>query len=275
MNATEERTKPVRIGTNAAHIQLLMGVFSMAGTEEWPFRDAVRATWMRQPGVCKLSQQPLEGCTVYAAFVLGNDGHQDSGEDRDLVILDTFENMNEGKSRSWFHLAATKYPWATHIMKLDLDAFPHVPYILDNLGSHGKACKNVYGGMLVTPCGEGKPYWPPCGCGPPVNSDFLSYESGDPNCFSYAQGGMYFLSRQLAEGAAAPGGWWDNEVLSNCYPEDSVTGRAVMKYGREKKQCVSFVSWPRDKAGHHQPGPPARWSCRFHHPTPSPVSAKR
>uniref|UniRef100_A0A7S1QHT4 Hexosyltransferase n=1 Tax=Alexandrium catenella TaxID=2925 RepID=A0A7S1QHT4_ALECA len=274
MNATEKRTKARQIGTNAtARIQLLIGVFSMAGTTEQPFRDVVRATWMSQPGVCKLAPQPLRGCSVYVAFVLGNDGHQDRSE-RDLVILDTFENMNEGKSRSWFHTAATEHPWATHVMKLDLDAYPRLPYILDSLGSHGRECKNVYGGILIASnCGH--PYLPPCGCGPPLNSDFLSYASGDPDCFAYAQGGMYFLSRELAEGAAAPGGWWDNEVLSNCYPEDSVTGRAVMKYGREKKQCVSFVSWPRDKAGHHQPGPPARWSCRFHHPTPSPVSAKR
>jgi len=230
---------------DGTHIKIVVGVFSVAYTEEQAYRDVVRSTWMRQPGVCRLSASPLSEhwlpsskCSVYATFVLGNDGVREEAEEG-LTVIPIKENMDEGKSRVWFNFAAGSWPWATHIMKMDMDAFPHFSYVLGQISSHASPCKHVYGGVMYSY--TGLVYLPKAGCGPPHGTDFLKYDIADQDCFSYAQGAMYFLTRELAAKASQSGQWWDLDTREHCYPEDVTTGHAIKRYGVDNGICVSAL----------------------------------
>merc|ERR1712187_340720 len=46
-------------------------------------------------------------------------------------MLDIEENMNFGKTYSFFHEASAHFPWASQIAKCDLDVFPYLTELLD------------------------------------------------------------------------------------------------------------------------------------------------
>jgi len=84
----------------------------------------------------------------------------------------------------------------------------------------------------------------------------MKYAADDEDCYSYMQGGFYFMTRKLASRVAQEGGWWDAEV-KNCHPEDITTGHAIQKYAVERGICVAALKfdgwdayWHPDVAGH-------------------------
>lgn len=238
-----------------AHLRLVIGVFSRAGRHDAPYRQVIRSTWMQQRGVCTLpSAGPASDCNVYATFVVGNNGGWSTGEG-DLTVLPMKENMNGGKTRAWFEHATTHYGWATHVAKMDTDAFPYVQLILTALGGFAASCDNVYGGVPVTCTGEA--YCPPRGCGYSVGDDFMQYRyrGNMADCFSYMQGGFYVLSFGLAANASKSGGWWHRES-KRCFPEDALSGRAIQHFARESGICVAALKFASNAAFWHRPGKP-------------------
>jgi len=229
---------------------VVIGVFSRAGCKDAPFREVIRTTWMSLPGVCKLSSSgPRANCSVYVTFVFG--GGQANGE-KDVTILPIKENINCGKTPSWFQHAATTYPWATHVAKMDMDAFLHVSAFVNVLRNFSSGCENVYAGHSYV-SSEDRPWLPPKGCGHPVGSDFLAYQTtrSPGSCWSYMQGGFYVLSRELAKNVSQPGGWWQEES-QNCRDEDAITGHAIYRYAVERDLCVAALKFQR-KVFWHDP----------------------
>lgn len=250
----EKERKDLNLKREVDHAapKVIVGVFSKAGCEDVPYRDAIRSTWMQQPLVCNLSDfSPPASCRVYVTFVLGNNGAA-TGE-TDLTILPTEENMNCGKTWAWFRYASKRYNWAKYIVKMDMDAFPHFSSFLAGLQRHRleHKCRNVYGGRPWR-CGNKVYDCPSPSCGFPVKGDFMRYEVDDPSCYSYMQGGFYLLSRKLAKNVSRLGGWWHNQSR-RCFPEDSVTGHAIQKFAARHDICVSaFLFHYRDFYWHNE-----------------------
>jgi len=163
----------------------------------------------------------------------------------DVTVLDIQENMNRGKTRDWFHYAAAKYAspelGITHIGKMDTDAYLDVGILIPTLTGFAAGCPNAFGGRSWT-CEKGA-FCPPAGCGLPVGDDFLAYKSKDPGCWSYMQGGFYFMSSLMAHNVSEAGGWWHNQG-KRCLPEDVMAGRAVASWGRtkERTRCMHVVN---------------------------------
>jgi len=239
-------------------IELVVGVFSGAGSEARPYRDVIRDTWLRQPYVCSLSEGRSDACSVYVTFVVGNDRDQDPAE-ADVTILPIKENMDEGKTRVWFQFAATQWPWGTHIMKMDLDAFPYFSNVLRMIGGSSHfSCRNVYGGNMMS--WSGAPFMPSRPCGLPLRNNFMKYEHDDPDCFAYAQGAMYLLTRELAANASKAGEYWDLETREHCYPEDVMTARALKHYGKDHDVCISALDLQWGEARWHVAGNATKWT---------------
>eukprot|EP00411_Alexandrium_monilatum_P024962 CAMPEP_0175330174 /NCGR_PEP_ID=MMETSP0095-20121207/587_1 /TAXON_ID=311494 /ORGANISM="Alexandrium monilatum, Strain CCMP3105" /LENGTH=329 /DNA_ID=CAMNT_0016627345 /DNA_START=42 /DNA_END=1027 /DNA_ORIENTATION=+ len=127
-------------------LAVVAGVFSRVGSEDRPFREVVRSTWMARPYICTLKQRsgPEEGCLMYVTFVVGKNGTVP--DDEDVTVLPIRENMDCGKSPAWFRYASTTYRWATHIIKMDMDAFPYVPTLVAAIRDFPTGCQNLYGG---------------------------------------------------------------------------------------------------------------------------------
>merc|ERR1712107_247725 len=102
---------------------------------------------------------------------------------------------------SIFSAFLQKFPWATHIGKLDTDTFPYVNRLV------GRVPEGRYSivGQIYDFHGCGGPYYsPPPDCGLPVDNNFMKYRveratrrdaSTDEPCWSYPQGGLYLISR--------------------------------------------------------------------------------
>jgi len=216
-------------------LAVVAGVFSRVGSEDRPFREVVRSTWMARPYICTLKQRsgPEEGCLMYVTFVVGKNGTVP--DDEDVTVLPIRENMDCGKSPAWFRYASTTYRWATHIIKMDMDAFPYVPTLVAAIRDFPTGCQNLYGGRTRLPR-----YWEP---NPalrkrPIGGDFL--KCGTKGCWSYMQGGLYLLSAELARNASRPGGWWQ-EASKKCHSEDVTAGQAIHKYAMVNGICVGAL----------------------------------
>lgn len=224
---------------------MVLGVFSTLRPEDRPYRDMIRTTWMQQPLVCSVVDSKKSTCKVFVAFVVGRSGNFSiDADEEDLVVLPSEENMNCGKTREWFHTASNKYSWASHVAKMDMDAFLHVSTLLKVLRDFPSSCPHVFGGRSWS-CFDSSEWCPPDGCYGhyPKNHDFFSYDftpkGKDARCWSYMQGGFYFMSQQLAAAISEEKGWWDRYSRETCHPEDSVAGQAVTRYGLENNLCVA------------------------------------
>eukprot|EP00421_Protoceratium_reticulatum_P042743 CAMPEP_0168444680 /NCGR_PEP_ID=MMETSP0228-20121227/45174_1 /TAXON_ID=133427 /ORGANISM="Protoceratium reticulatum, Strain CCCM 535 (=CCMP 1889)" /LENGTH=87 /DNA_ID=CAMNT_0008459131 /DNA_START=39 /DNA_END=298 /DNA_ORIENTATION=+ len=84
------------------------------------------------------------------------------------------ENMNNGKSYTFFQYASNAWKWATHIGKTDLDTYPYFDKFVDSVSHHhdGDTCEEFLGhpNFCTTPgiC-------PPANCGSPLDGDFMKY----------------------------------------------------------------------------------------------------
>uniref|UniRef100_A0A7S4SRM9 Hexosyltransferase n=1 Tax=Alexandrium monilatum TaxID=311494 RepID=A0A7S4SRM9_9DINO len=234
------------------NVAVVVGVFSRAGCEDVPFRQAIRSSWMTLPEVCALTPAgPKPHCSLYVTFVVGQGGKADEdSSEPDLTVLPMEENLNCGKTPAWFNFAATQYTWATHIVKMDTDAFPFVHTLLASIHYFPPLCENVFGGRSwVTPAQGGNE----SERGLPVNNNFLKCGPDKAKgCWSYMQGGLYLLTTELARKVSAPGGWFQEES-KKCLPEDLVTGRAVHRYALEKGICVSALRFWKGKEYWHNP----------------------
>mmetsp|Transcript_94648 Transcript_94648/g.229901 ORF Transcript_94648/g.229901 Transcript_94648/m.229901 type:complete len:318 (+) Transcript_94648:71-1024(+) len=219
-------------------IQLILGVMTVP--QEGPYREVVRQTWLRQAGVCYWKLQRQENCSVYVAFVIGKNGtggrtvsaanvsdeelrssHQEPG----MLVLDTVENMDRGKSGVWFSTALNMFPWATHIAKSDMDTYPFLHKLLYRMNQYRNCTSQMdpyeYMGTIW-----GR--W----LGLYFNNSCPSSKCGAFNfgpTFGYMQGGFYILSRPLVEKIN-----WNIRLG----PEDQVIGEAVDLAAAQQNFCV-------------------------------------
>jgi len=255
-------------------VLMVVGIFTTRSSQDEPFREVIRSTWMTQPGVCRLKEirrPPLE-CFLFATFVVGIPGfvanangvelqercqHDVEADLRgpnetDLLVVNASEDINCGKTRSWFEYASQQYTMATHIGKMDMDAFldtRRFEALLQDF--HPKAiCPYVYGGR---PWHCHNDLCPPLHCGRPKGTDFREYSVGDPACWTYMQGGFYYMSRALAQATSVPGGFWNfaGEISGDCLPEDVLAGSAINNWARETGSCVSVLNMAGQEAIWH------------------------
>lgn len=133
-------------------VKMLIGVLS-AGYES-RYRDVHRRTWMKSSGpmkVCRVEAPTIvthtapPHCSIFATFLLGSDPRFDAQvtkeaaihKDITLVLRDDgVPVQDDGLSNDslawtvktkvfhWFRLATERFPWATHVMKMDMDTYP-------------------------------------------------------------------------------------------------------------------------------------------------------
>jgi len=226
-----------RANTSFEEGALILGVFSISSATE--YQEVIRNTWMNQRGVCNLMGErvPRAGCSVYAAFVMGRDFRSDSSWTPlgDGLYLDIEENMNRGKTITFFRYAARLFPWATHIAKMDMDAFPHLHKVVTSLYGSEKPCRAKYeywGGKFgFINCENtqwGRSFTDNC----PDDSCVKKLP-----CADQMDGGMYGLSRDLALEATEPGDVWAKGARGK---EDAVTGRKLHEWSHRHQKCVSM-----------------------------------
>lgn len=261
-----QRTLSMRL----SHLKCsFLGVFCSADDHE--YREVIRATWMRsaimrQGGVCLLSDGHAPGCSVYVTFVIGAKPGAGAASDfpppkqspsrrnkqaawnrdaaksylyafqRDVLLLNITENMNAGKTYEYFKVAAEAFPWATHIGNMDLDTYPHIHKLVTGLAARVSSqdkCES-YEGLPLPML--------------PSSSVCSHLEEG---CPKYMQGGLYVMSRGLAQGVTAAGGFWD---LNRVGREDRSAGKAVNHYIQESGICARISANPwKISAWEHEP----------------------
>jgi len=164
------------------------------------------------------------------------------GDEDDVFLVNCTENMNRGKTYRFFQTMVQKFPWATHVGKMDTDTFPYLHRLTASLSVHanGNECKNQYVGspMDFETCGSWE-WCPPAECGPPVGGDLLKFNAqsnAGQNCWSYMQGGMYVISAPLLREVTGPNTLWS---MWQAGFEDMKVGRILMIHGRKTGQCIA------------------------------------
>jgi len=230
-------------------IKLVLGLFTIR--QDVAYQQVAKETWMSQSGVCLAEDGPKPGCSVYVAFVLGREPVPEGMEaamfsSHDFVQLQWKEGMDNGKSFEWFNYAARNYKWATHVGKIDMDAYPYIRKMVSSLEEHSQnsTCAQYVGALVdFVSCGK-KPYCPREECGRPDGNDLLN----DKGCWWYMQGANYILTRDLVEKISGRGGFWDENKIG---PEDIATGRAVSKFANDNHVCVNWWhTWAYDHLQH-------------------------
>jgi len=233
-------------------VKMVIGIFSTLSSEDVQYRQVIRDTWMTQPWICKMDglyKPPDPDCTFFATFVVGAEEAAAHGDqvssltnEADVIVLPLAENMNCGKSRGWFEFAANNYTSATHIAKMDMDAFVDTRMFRPLVRRFQTTCPYIYGGR---PWHCPDIICPPAACGHPRGTVYEKYNNPDPTCWSYMQGGFYFMSRPLALAVSESSGWWDLQSRA-CNAEDVIAGKAVDTFRRVNDSCVSamnLVGW--------------------------------
>eukprot|EP00929_Paragymnodinium_shiwhaense_P002124 TRINITY_DN10231_c0_g1_i1.p1 TRINITY_DN10231_c0_g1~~TRINITY_DN10231_c0_g1_i1.p1 ORF type:complete len:432 (-),score=29.60 TRINITY_DN10231_c0_g1_i1:82-1293(-) len=236
-------------------LALVFGVFCMAADVD--VRAVIRKTWMNQPSVCGILAPPSADCIAHAGFVLGTgEGEPTDDTYGDIMTLDIYENMNEGKSYQYFYEAARKFPWATHFVKLDTDTYPFLHILLPRISNVSRVAQqndcDVYLGMAMMDNEYNKEnVWkrPPETCERPLHGNMLEYRiDGDfvwdaeqhkntyRKCFGYMQGGLYVISARIALAATAKGEAWSSDKVG---PEDGMSGYHLVDYARRTDTCLS------------------------------------
>jgi len=213
------------------------------------YRAIVRQTWMSQHGVCKVWERGVGGqpCAVTVSFVIGTDSEDqklptDCVKSNDCFGVVTPEGSGSEmgkKTIALFRKALRDFPWATHVAKMDMDAFPHLQEWLSEV----PAGPYSLGGWMLDHYGCGSlAFCPPKECGHPINGNLLEYAGqGDTQkCWSYPQGGFYVLSRALAQGVF-------DESTGTCNHgpfgvEDLMVGKSAVEFARKEK-LRSVATW--------------------------------
>uniref|UniRef100_A0A7S1L521 Hexosyltransferase n=1 Tax=Alexandrium catenella TaxID=2925 RepID=A0A7S1L521_ALECA len=245
-----------------ASIKMVLGVMTVPQDSE--YRQVLRATWMKQTGVCLWNKGEREGCSVYVAFVMGKHGmgtdrhgnpygskeisekelekaHAEAG----ALVLDMEENMNEGKTFTWFSTALTKISWATHVGKMDIDTYPYLHNLLPGIGDCAdKTTPFEYmgrPGCSGTFCDKTQLFNNAC---PAVEGCTHNIRHGGTAKWEFMSGALYILSMPLIKRIA-----WD--AVEHVGPEDRLVGKTINTAAFNQSFCVAvrtvndwWHSWP-------------------------------
>jgi len=222
--------------------RVLMGIFCRSIVDK-EYQELFRLLFDLNPLVCSLGryeQDILEGtesrCQFVYTFVMGGnddiwDGPNELLDDRipilldkgdDYVVLNIQENMNLGKSQTWFYFASTTMKETKlnfdYIGKMDTDTMPYLDKYFDFADNH--LPPSPYNLRTMVGIFSMKSWW--------KNQDkikerfFSKYYSGFSNGVSvgmhvYPGGQWYILSKDLVIGVVA-------------VAQLSVSGKARYKY---------------------------------------------
>jgi len=225
-------------------------------------REVIRKTWMQQPGLCTIDKasgaHDGDGCVVYVVFVIGAaqetnlaipDEKSDVGGNVAIHLVndELFLAIPDGKSDvgghvrmgdvrrkafEFLHWASHKYPWASHIGRVDQDYFPRFNYVLPAVAEK----RNTYQYLGVR-----------------MKSDLCTasmqevHESVSAGRFDIGHNGhpkkgcncvfgpMYFLSRQLASNITdGTYEFWNDHA----HLDDQTLGCVVSEFVRRYKVPV-------------------------------------
>jgi len=243
-------------------VQIVFGFPAVLSETLEDYWQVHKSSWMSQPGVCSLGAPPKQrpGCTVYVARVVGNGqtfvprgrGHGPPLDARswefrsdDVLWMDMTENLNNGKTFWLFHVLSASVPFATHIAKVDLDAYPYVHKLTTFLHSQqGCASDLQYVGVPMK-----RSWWK-------QPSHNLSSTCASQTCFedidmTFHQGGMYVVSRALALGMTGDlSGYYSSNKVGW---EDEVFGLAVRQYQANIAGAGCVSVFYAHGAWHHPP----------------------
>lgn len=255
-------------------VQAVLGVFTSLNKHSHEIRNVHRRTWMQHPSVCAFLNTS-SACTLRVVFVAAAKGQEWINEwttivqgmkileqEPDLLLLDTEPNPGSGTlAYSWLDFAASRFDWADYIGKMDDDVFPHVSNVIDilpaklhfgtdfeptekftalleDLSIFRESCEAYLGKPWSC---WGKETCPPTSCGPPLDGDFMKYNSTDngTECWSYMKDNLYFLSRSLAFHLKTPYGFFDRHKGE---AEDETLGKAVYTHVKDTRTCIRTLS---------------------------------
>uniref|UniRef100_A0A7S1W6Y8 Hexosyltransferase n=1 Tax=Alexandrium catenella TaxID=2925 RepID=A0A7S1W6Y8_ALECA len=250
-------SREMRLGARGIPgVRMVIGVFTMLEESQRHIRRVIRTTWMKSPLVCPLEELDKQHptCKFFVTFVvavpkgmtyksavalMGEGGGQArSAGEADLTLLNITETMDSIKTSTWFAYASDRYKRATHVTKMDTDAFLDTQALASYLEGFSTDCPHVFGGRMLT-CTMKSNKCPPPDCGLPLTQDFLSFnKTPSDKCYAYMQGGFVFMSQPLALKVSHGDPWC---VEHGCRVEDQATGHGVWQWGRKHQACVSIA----------------------------------
>jgi hypothetical protein len=221
--------QPVNIPPREGKARVLMGIFCRSIVDK-QYQEMFRLLFDLSPLVCSLGryeQDLLQGtesrCQLIYTFVIGGnedtlDGPTELLDDRipillkkgdDYVVLNIQENMNSGKSQTWFYFASTimnNEPKLNfyYIGKLDTDSMPYLDKYFDFADNY--LPPSPYNLRTMVALFFDKAWW--------KNNNttkerfFSEYYSGNSKgnlvgMHVYPLGQLYILSKDLVSGVAA------------------------------------------------------------------------
>jgi len=158
-------------------------------------------------------------------------------KEKGILVLDTPENMNRGKSFLWFATALELFPWATHVGKMDMDTYPFLHKLVYRMDLD-RQCTSQDGpyefiGRPDNWCGTRHcknftNHCSPRDCATQFTSDFETVPLGEG--WHYLAGELYILSLPLVRQIA-----WNPHTKGN---EDIRMSQAVDRAARLNHFCV-------------------------------------
>lgn len=162
-------------GPAVSGVKLVMSI--MTGTKTCDYRNLHRATWMTHARVCDVARHGDPECGIFPMFGFANVSRESLERTSDILILDVeparqvfgshrawFGTASKSKDMwlegnlktlAWFTHALHAYPWATHVGKMDLDTYPYINNLYNDLVMlpqkglyYGKWCGKDDGLML-------------------------------------------------------------------------------------------------------------------------------
>lgn len=226
---------------------LVLGVPTLPS--DGPYRAVMRDTWMRHPLVCGIEMVPKPTCVIYAGFVFGNATSDPILRNGDLHFQMTGPNtpLGEGvltlKMFLFYQYVSQTFSWATHIVRMDTDFYPHfhlmLPFIQDY---HAKGNEMEYLGEPI----------PSHGCG----GHMSDIQAGRDQKLDYcAQGALLIMSRPLAFAISNNFSEYFDPVCKanpSSYGtggDDRMIGHVVTKFVRATRKIVTAVFGPRTIPG--------------------------
>eukprot|EP00931_Biecheleriopsis_adriatica_P036297 TRINITY_DN20915_c0_g1_i2.p1 TRINITY_DN20915_c0_g1~~TRINITY_DN20915_c0_g1_i2.p1 ORF type:complete len:205 (-),score=25.00 TRINITY_DN20915_c0_g1_i2:6-620(-) len=197
---------------------------------------------MVQPGVCVLTsetQKPSLGCVVSVVFVTAmlnkskkfpvnfpqrktvfSPGH--------VQLVNVPTNLVFG---AWLRYAAFKFDWATHIVKMDQDMFPHFHNedFLPNLARANLKVPQFFGNRIKSH-----------GCNCPLEN-VRNDQCKHPDTICAMYGGWYGMSLGLAKQIFTDGSEADRHPADFFSGEDRAMGAFVSNFVKKSKAYVEEV----------------------------------
>jgi len=221
-------------------LKIVLGILSLGPQSE--AREITRQTWMRQPGVCLAVHGPQPDCSIYVVFVVGNktlgklQNHSDSRREDVMLVDDDIPSVV--KNRQWLQTAVEKYPWATHVGKIDQDTFPHLRQMLPRVPPLNMTCAVYFGASI-----------PSHGCG---LLEITEASVNEQTKYACMHGSLFLMSQKLTSDLNKSGflDEWLNPKHNEIDGEDLNLGIAVTSYVRKTNICLNIAdAWVSDDPG--------------------------